>query len=98
MKWNPLVEKTFPKKISQCRKNLKGDPLGFFNIHSVAKHQKVEGDPLGIFFEEKSHNDEKTERGTLWSLPVLYVTRKKRKTLLVQFARPNDSIWNHKIS
>ena len=26
----------------------------------VAKHQKVEG---GIFFQEKSHNAEKTERG-----------------------------------
>ena len=25
---------------SQCRKNWKADTLGFFNIHSVAKHQK----------------------------------------------------------
>ena len=24
----------------------KGGPLGFFNIHSGAKHQKIEGDPL----------------------------------------------------
>ena len=28
---------------------LKGDPLEFFNIHFVAKHQKIEGGP----FEEK---------------------------------------------
>ena len=30
-------------------KKRKGDPLGFFNTHSVAKHQKIEGGP----FEEK---------------------------------------------
>ena len=35
------------------------DPLGFFNIHSVAKHQKIEGGPWGFFFEKKSHNAEK---------------------------------------
>ena len=35
------------KKISQCRKNWKGDPLGFSNILSVAKQQKNwMGDPL----------------------------------------------------
>ena len=31
----------FGKKISQCRKKIgRGDPLGFSNIHSVAKQQK----------------------------------------------------------
>ena len=30
-----------PKKIER------GDPLGFFNIHSVAKHQKNAGGPFG---------------------------------------------------
>ena len=46
----------FRETISQCRKKLKGGPLGFFNIHSVAKHQKIcRGDPLGkIFFRKKS--------------------------------------------
>ena len=28
------------------KKNWKGDPLGFFNIHSVAKLQNLKGDPL----------------------------------------------------
>ena len=28
----------FSKKKSRCRKTEKGDPLGFFNIRSVAKH------------------------------------------------------------
>ena len=43
-----------------------GDPLGFFNIHSVAKHQKIGGGPFGgkLFLEKKSHNAKKTERET----------------------------------
>ena len=48
------------------KKNWKGDPLEFFNIHSVAKHQKqCRGDPLGkIFFsKKKSRRAEKNERG-----------------------------------
>ena len=47
------------------KKTERGDPLGFFNIHSVAKHQKkCRGDPLGkIFFEKKSRSAEKNERG-----------------------------------
>ena len=27
--------------------------MELFNIHSVAKHQKIEVDPLGIFFRQK---------------------------------------------
>ena len=38
----------------------RGDPLGFFNIHSVAKLKKIEGGPLGDnFSEKKSHSAEK---------------------------------------
>ena len=40
------LRKKILEKISQCRKKLKGYPSGFFNIHSVAKHQKIEGGPL----------------------------------------------------
>ena len=40
-----------------------GDPLGFFNIHSVAKHQKMQGDPLGKKSKKKSRSAEKNERG-----------------------------------
>ena len=36
-------------------KKLKGGPLGFFNIRSVAKHQKNAGGPFGEnFFRKKS--------------------------------------------
>ena len=31
-----------------------GDPLGFFNIHSVPKLKKIEGDTLGKNFPQKS--------------------------------------------
>ena len=50
------------KKISQCRKKLKGGPFGIFNIHSVGKYQNIEGGLLvRIFvFEKESHRDENT--------------------------------------
>ena len=37
--------KNFRKKSHNAKKTEK-DPLGFFNIHSVAKHQKKLKDPL----------------------------------------------------
>ena len=41
-------------KVSQCRKKLKGGPpLGFFNIHSVGKYQKIEGGLSGENFFQK---------------------------------------------
>ena len=77
-------------------KKLKGGPLGFFNIHSVVKHQKIEWGPFGNFFS-KSLSAEKTERGDPFSLSWPGMLRGTRgKTFLVQFARPNDSIWDHK--
>ena len=33
-------------------KNVKGDPLRFFNIHSVAKYQKTEEGPSGEISEK----------------------------------------------
>ena len=46
------------------KKTERDDPLGVFNIHFVAKHQKIEGGSF-YFQKKKSHNAEKTERGTL---------------------------------
>ena len=69
--------------------------MGFFNIHSVAKLQKIEGGTLswGIFFE-KSRTVPKNLKGegTFWSRPVLYVTR---ETFLVQFLGPTCTFWGH---
>ena len=45
-----------------------GDPFGFFNIYSVAKHQKIEGGPFGekLASKKKFHTvEKKLERGTL---------------------------------
>ena len=39
-------------KVSQCRKTERGDPLRFFNIHSVAKHEKIE-ENKNCHFREK---------------------------------------------
>ena len=62
--WGTLLWKKNWKKVSKCRnKNWKG-PLGFFNIHSVGKYQKIEGGTLWwkFFFEKKSHRAENTQR------------------------------------
>ena len=40
------------------KKTERGDPLGFFNIHSVAKHQKNAGGP----FEEKNSEEKNSEK------------------------------------
>ena len=81
-------------------KKLKGgDPLGFFNIHSVAKHQKNSGGTLWgkIFFEKKYRSAEKNERRDPLVSPDGMLRGKTGKTFLVQFARPNSAIWCNNI-
>ena len=55
--------------------------MGFFNIHSVAKHQKNEGETLwGNVFFSKSVNAEKTERwDPLVSPGIVFYAGKKEK-------------------
>ena len=77
------------------KKTEKGDPLGFFNIHSVAKHQKNAGGPFGekFFFRKKSLGVPKKMKGGggVFGLARYGMLRgKTRKTFLVQFARPNS--------
>ena len=36
--------------------------MGFVNIHSAGKYQKIEGGPFGDFFSKKSHRAENTLR------------------------------------
>ena len=63
-----------PKKTER-----EGDPLGFFNIYSVAKQQKIEGGPFGKnFFKKSLAVPKEIERG---SRPVWYVSRENRKNL-----------------
>ena len=76
------MKKKLEKKVSQCRKNRKG-PFGGFPTSILSQNsKKIEGETLWgkIFFpEKKSHNAEKTERGTLRSHPVWFVTRENGK-------------------
>ena len=50
-------------KVSQCRKTERVDPLRFFNIHSVAKHEKIEENKNFHFREKISQCRKKLERG-----------------------------------
>ena len=48
------MKKIFEKKSHNAEKTERGDPLGFFNICSVGKLQKIEGGTLwGKFFFRK---------------------------------------------
>ena len=49
--------------------------MRFFNINSVAKHEKIE-----IFFREKiSQCRKKLERGTLWDFPTSFLSQNIKK-------------------
>ena len=48
--------------VSQCRKTERGDPLRFFNIHSVAKHEKIEEKKFFLFSGKNLTMPKKTER------------------------------------
>ena len=60
------MKKIFWKKSHNAKKTEREDPLGVFNIHFVAKHQKIEGGTLwGKFFSGKKSltMPKKSERG-----------------------------------
>ena len=57
---------------------MKGDPLGFFNIHSVAKHQKIEGGKIFIF-GKKSHSAEKNCKGDPLGFSNIHSDAKQQK-------------------
>ena len=63
------------------KKTERGDPLGFFNIHSVAKHQKNAGGPFGeIFFsKKKSCSSKKMKGGGLVSPGMVCYAEKQKK-------------------
>ena len=60
---DPFMKKKLEKSFTMPKKTERGDTLGFFNIHSVGKYQKIEGGPFGEnFFRKKSHSAENTLR------------------------------------
>ena len=91
---------TFRKKSHNAEKTERGDPLGFFNIHSVAKHQKNAGGTLWEknFSKKSLAVPKKNERGEpLVSPGMVCYAEKQGKTFLVQFARPNSAMWCNNI-
>ena len=59
------------------KKTEREDPLEVFNIHFVAKHQKIEG---GIFiFGKKSQCRKKLKEGTLWDFPTSILSQNSKK-------------------
>ena len=57
--------KKIEKSLTTPKKNLKGEPLVVFNIHSVGKYQKkIEGGSFGeIFFRKKISQSRKYSTG-----------------------------------
>ena len=73
------MKKIFWKKsLTMPKKTEREDPLGVFNIHFVAKHQKIEGGKF--LFSEKTHSAEKKLKGgTLWDFPTSILTQNSKK-------------------
>ena len=65
--------------VSQCRKTERGDPLRFFNIHSVAKHEKIEEKNFFYFREKISQCRKKLKGGTLWDFPTSILSQNIKK-------------------
>ena len=65
--------------VSQCRKTERGDPLRFFNIHSVAKHEKIEEKFFFYFRDKISQCRKKLKGGTLWDFPTSILSQNIKK-------------------
>ena len=76
----PASASPWRAKVSQCRKTERADPLRVFNIHSVAKHQKMQGG-FGEKIQKKNVSQcrKKLKGGTLWSRPVWCYAEKQVK-------------------
>ena len=64
------------------KKTERVDPLGVFNIHFVAKHQKIEGGPFGEkFFSGKkvSQCRKKLKGWTLWGFSTSILSQNIKK-------------------
>ena len=65
-------------KVSQCRKTERVDPLRFFSIQFVAKHEKIE--EKNFHFREKiSQCRKKLKRGTLWDFSTSILSQNIKK-------------------
>ena len=63
-------------KSHNAEKTERGDPLWFFNIHSVAKHEKIEEKN---FREKISQCRKKVKGGTLWDFSTSILSQNIKK-------------------
>ena len=77
--------------VSQCRKTERGDPLRFFNILSVAKHEKIEENKNFYFRKKISQCRKKTERGDRLGFSNIQSVAKQQKT-------EGGTLWGKKFS
>ena len=61
------------------KKTERGDPLWFFNIHSVAKHEKIEENKNFHFREKISQCRKKLKGGTLWDFSTSILSQNIKK-------------------
>ena len=73
------VARPWRAKVSQCRKTERVDPLRFFNIHSVAKHEKIEENKNFHFREKISQCRKKLKGGTLWDFLTSILSQNIKK-------------------
>ena len=95
------MKKKFGKKVSQCRKKLKGWTHWGFSTSILSQNvKKLKGRRFGEknFPKKKSHNAEKRLKGGPFGLARYGMLRGKTgKTFLVQLSRPNSAIWCNNI-
>ena len=106
----PASASPWRAKVSQCRKTKRGDPLRFFNIHSVAKHEKIEGNE-NFHFREKISQCRKNLKGGAFGIfqhPFCRKTSKQmqggpfgekffRKSLAVPKKMKGGSLWSRPV-
>ena len=112
--WKKFRKITYSKKwtewrakVSQCRKSERGDPLRFFNIHSVAKHEKIEENKNFHFREKISQCRKKLKGGALWNFSTFIVAKHQKnaggpfgenffskKSLAVPKKNERGSLWS----
>ena len=89
--------KIIPFEKSPNAENCKRGPLRFFNIHSVAKCQKIEGGLFGVFkqFSKKMKNFNDSlivpkilKKGTLWDFSTIVLLQNIKK-------KEKRMFWGH---
>ena len=67
------------KNLTVPKKTERRDLLGFFTIHSLAKHQKIEGMKIFYFRKKISQCRKKLKGGTLRNFPTSILSQNSKK-------------------